>query len=102
MTKRSISVVFCAEEVGHFTHVYVIDGVQEIDMTYGRLTVDIGHRAIGRDWVVLEAEIAPNTAKNRIWWPIMPISCVSFTKRLLGINKPFVLTSKQLYNYLKE
>jgi len=68
-----------------------------VDMTYGRLTISYHVPP----WpIVIEADIKPNTGKNRIWWPFMPISCVSIAKRLLGINKPFILTSKQFYSYL--
>lgn len=30
----------------------------------------------------------------------MPINCVSLTKKQIGINKPFIITPKQLLNHL--
>ena len=105
MTKQSIKVVFCDKPVKHFSHVYcIVWGFAEpvvIDMTYGRLTVSYDGFPPPEGWTTVTTEVAPNTAENRIWWPLMPLSCVSFTKRLLGINKPFILTSRQLYSYLR-
>ena len=93
-------VVFCDNPVKHFTHVYCIQDDFDIDMAYGRLTVSYAEEP-DKGWLVVVVDVAPNDKEHRILWPIMPISCVSFVKRLLGIKRPFILTSKQLYDYLR-
>ena len=49
-------------------------------------------------WTVVETETRAPRHLNL--WPFMIGSCVSTTKRTLGIAAPFVLTPHQLYRHL--
>lgn len=46
--------------------------------------------------VEIKLEVNPN---KRIF-DFFPINCVSLIKKQLGLNKPFVITPKQLFNHL--
>lgn len=107
-------IVFCDNPVNHFTHVYTVHDDQrgnwvQVDMSYGRLVVavigetktDLLKQFREQGFPVFRREILPNTSQHRSWFPVMPISCVAFTKRLIGINNPFILTPKHLYCHLR-
>ena len=47
--------------------------------------------------LTIDVEVDPLIPHN----PLGIIECVSLTKKLLGINQPFILTPLQLYKFLK-
>lgn len=50
-----------------------------------------GHRVI-----MIDVDVDPK--KNM--WHLLPLDCVSITKKLMGINRPLVFTPKKLFRYL--
>lgn len=48
----------------------------------------------------IKVEIIADPARTRIPWVLSTAYCVDQIKMLLGIRKPFIITPKQLWNYL--
>ena len=66
---------------------------------YRRSSIDIVECCIKKGRKVLRAEVefrSPNISNK-----LFSRSCVGICKELLGINKPFMFTPMQLYDYLK-
>ena len=99
--------VACFSGPEHFAHVFVVvrDGWRwiKLDGSGGRLTVkDMGYeppaaRLRADGWIVVETEISD----GRNYYPAMGATCVGMVKRVLGVNAPFVWTSKQLRVFLE-
>lgn len=92
---------------GHFDHVFLCLCYEghwlKLDSAWGRLTLAylgpddpaIWYREQG--CTVLETE----SLDQRLFSPIIPASCVALVKRLLGLRKPFICTTRQLYRFLE-
>jgi hypothetical protein len=101
---------FHSKNPGRFTHCfacYTHKGFWvRIDASFGRITASIEgpeHFDIADWWrshgmSVVEVRRKP----KRFYMPIMPATCVSLVKSVLGIRAPFVLTSRQLYAHLRK
>jgi len=61
-----------------------------------------GFEAYLKDAIVLEVRSKRTVRAKWYWWVWTPNTCVTIAKQILGINKPFVLTTYQLYKYIKK
>lgn len=103
-------VVWAETPVRRATHCFacVATGGQwvRIDGDRGRIALSIAAPSaydLARFWrgcglTVVEVEVRPVSLRA----PLMPATCVSLVKHVLGVRSPFVLTGRQLYRYLEK
>ncbi len=101
-----VLVVFCG--TNHLDHVFCV--IQDkghwlrIDGAYGRpyaellgpTSLDIAARFRTKGCTVIESTRAP----ARYYAPVMPATCVEIAKRILGISRFFIITTRQLHRHL--
>ncbi len=121
------TVVYYPREPHYFWAAWLKQGFRHCELwrpyQYGEGALDIGWLRVTPTFEILEAEIDTDPAspglrfpgttlqpvkvfskalKVRQWFHFGPMSCTEICKAALGINKAFVRTPWQLFNYIKQ